>query len=70
MFQDRSLSLPVETDPEDHQPLARSLLGDRGGEANMEKSQKKGKVSDGHNVQLAVLMAGKRNRVEIGQDRA
>lgn len=51
-----------ETDPEDHQPLARSLLEDRGGEANMEKSQRTGKFSDGHNVQLAVLMAGKRNR--------
>lgn len=50
------------TDPEAHQPLARSLLGDRGGEANVKKSQRKGKVSDRHNLQLAVLMAGKRNR--------
>lgn len=28
----------------------------------MEKSQRMGKFSDGHNVQLAILMAGKRNR--------
>lgn len=39
-----------------------AYLGTEEGEANMEKSQRKGKVSDGHNVQLAVLMAGKRNR--------
>lgn len=50
------------TDPEDHQPLAKSLTGDRGGEANMEKSQRKGKVSDGHNIWLAILMAEKRNK--------
>lgn len=37
-------------------------LGTEEGEASMKKSQRKGKVSDGHNVQLAVLMAGKRNR--------